>query len=69
MLYIVNKAKQNRVFASVTYKMRRAHFPVRAEKVEFSRKRIVCLNINLARKEGRTDSQANRIFANERVLP
>ena len=31
MLYIVNKAKQNRAFASVTYKMCCAHFPARAE--------------------------------------
>ena len=31
-LFIINKAKQNRAFASVTYKIRRAHFPVRVEK-------------------------------------
>ena len=39
-LSCANKAKQNRAFASVTYKIRRADFPVRAERVEFLRKRI-----------------------------
>ena len=34
----VNKAKQNRAFASVTSKIRRADFPARAERVEFSRR-------------------------------
>ena len=34
----VNKAKQNHAFASVTSKIRRADFPARAERVEFSRR-------------------------------
>ena len=51
------------LFGERTYKMRRAHFPVRAERVEFSRKSQVCLNIIFARKEGRTDPQAGAIKA------
>ena len=62
-LYCENKAKQNRVFASVTSKIRCANFPARAERVEFSRKRQVCLNINFARKEGETCSQARAVKA------
>ena len=57
---IINKARQNRILPSVTYKIRCADFPVRAERVEFSRKSQVCLNIYLARKEGKTDPQTSK---------
>ena len=34
---IINQAKQNHVFASVTYKIRRTDFSARTERGEFSR--------------------------------
>ena len=59
----LNKARQNRILPSVTYKTCRASFPARAERVEFSRLSIIRLKAYSARKEGRTDPQAGIVAA------
>ena len=65
---IVDKAKQNRAFASVTYKIRRADFPARAERVEFSRKIQVCINQILREKKGKPTLKQAKLV-NGRVFP
>ena len=49
---IINKARQNRILPSVTYKMRRAHFPVRAERVNFRAKGKFAQIYTLREKKG-----------------
>ena len=50
MLYIVNKARQNRAFASVTSKIRRADFPVRADWGEVLRQKFFVCYLATCRK-------------------
>ena len=75
MLYIVNKARQNRILPSVTSKTCRASFPVRAERGEFPRKNHSRLYYP-PRKEGKTAAEragfslnkANKKASANRVL-
>ena len=57
MLCLVNKARQNHAFASVTYKMRRAHFPVRADWGEVLRQKFCMPSCNLPQNEGKTTAE------------
>ena len=61
-LSCANKAKQNRAFASVTYKIRRADFPIRADWGEVLRQSFLYATSQLAAKRGENHSGAGWVF-------